>query len=150
VNFIVDANIVFSAILNTNGKIGDILINSKGYFNFIAPDFLRAEIRKHHPRLAAISGMTLKQVRESERQVTEQIRFILLSKIRPVHWKSAHQLVINVDPKDTPYIACTKQFKCKLWSGDKKLMKGLTRKNFGDCISTDELFKLREIMKARQ
>ena len=37
--FILDANIVFSGILNTNGKIGDLLINSKQYFTFIAPDF---------------------------------------------------------------------------------------------------------------
>ena len=41
---IVDANIVFSGILNTNGKIGDLLINSKKQFEFIAPDFLRTEI----------------------------------------------------------------------------------------------------------
>jgi predicted nucleic acid-binding protein len=40
VKIIVDANIVFSGILNSNGKIGDLLINSKGRFNFIAPEFL--------------------------------------------------------------------------------------------------------------
>ena len=45
---IVDANIVFSAILNTNGKIGDLLINSGKYVEFIAPDFLRVEIKKHY------------------------------------------------------------------------------------------------------
>ena len=30
---------VFSGILNTYGKIGDLFINSKAYFDFIAPDF---------------------------------------------------------------------------------------------------------------
>jgi len=45
VRFIVDANIVFSGILNTNGKIADLLINSKQYFTFIAPYFLRRETR---------------------------------------------------------------------------------------------------------
>ena len=99
-NFIVDANIVFSAILNTEGKIGDLLINSKEYFDFIAPDFLQTEIRKYHGRLAAISGMTLKEVKESEAQVTIEIRFVSLSQIRAVHWKSAWQLVMDVDPKD--------------------------------------------------
>jgi len=29
VKIIVDANIIFSGILNSNGKIGDLLINSK-------------------------------------------------------------------------------------------------------------------------
>lgn len=34
---IVDANIVFSALLNTNGKIGDLLLNSNNLIEFIAP-----------------------------------------------------------------------------------------------------------------
>lgn len=55
---IVDANIVFSAILNTNGKIGDLLINSGKYVEFIAPDFLRVEIKNHYTRLVKISGLT--------------------------------------------------------------------------------------------
>ena len=41
---IVDANIVFSGILNSKGKIGDLLINSRKHLEFIAPDFLREEI----------------------------------------------------------------------------------------------------------
>jgi predicted nucleic acid-binding protein len=41
VKIIVDANIIFSGILNSNGKIGDLLINSKDVLQFIAPEFLR-------------------------------------------------------------------------------------------------------------
>ena len=63
---IVDANIVFSGILNSNGKIGDLLINSKGIIDFIAPDFLRMEIRKNYSKLTRISKMTLQDIRESE------------------------------------------------------------------------------------
>jgi predicted nucleic acid-binding protein len=55
---IVDANIIFSGILNANGKIGDLLINSDGFFSFIAPDFLRTEIYGHYDKLVKISGMT--------------------------------------------------------------------------------------------
>jgi len=44
VRLIVDANIVFSGIINSKGKIGDLLINSKNKFDFIAPDFLWNEI----------------------------------------------------------------------------------------------------------
>ena len=36
--FIVDANMVFSGILNTNGKIGDLLINSKQFPSIIYLD----------------------------------------------------------------------------------------------------------------
>jgi len=45
VKIIVDANIVFSAILNTNGKIGDLLINGGSRIEFIAPEFMRFEIK---------------------------------------------------------------------------------------------------------
>jgi predicted nucleic acid-binding protein len=44
---IVDANIIFSAILNTDGKVGDVLLNSHNVFEFIAPRFLKDEIRKY-------------------------------------------------------------------------------------------------------
>ena len=60
---IVDANIVFSAILNTNGKIGDLLMNSRKQFKFIAPEFLRIEVAKHYTKLAKISGCLLLKYR---------------------------------------------------------------------------------------
>jgi hypothetical protein len=41
-------------------------------------------------------------------------------------------------------VAFAKHFKCKIWSGDKVLIKGLVKKKFTKFITTDELFKLRE------
>jgi predicted nucleic acid-binding protein len=66
VKILVDANIVFSGILNSNGKIGDLLINSSKYYTFIAPDFLRHEIKNKYQRLRDISGMSLEQIEEAE------------------------------------------------------------------------------------
>jgi predicted nucleic acid-binding protein len=86
VKFIVDANFVFSALLNTNGKIGDLLINSHPSFQFIAPDFLRAEIRKNHGRLVKISGMTLDEVMEAEFQICKDITFISEEQIKTSNW----------------------------------------------------------------
>lgn len=142
--FIVDANIVFSGILNTNGKIGDLLINSKAYFDFIAPDFLRSEIRNHYSRLIKISGLTIDEVQEAEFQLYKDIVFISEEQIKISHWISAEALVADIDPKDTHYIAYSKQFRCKIWSGDKALVKGLAKKGFTNFITADELYKLRE------
>jgi predicted nucleic acid-binding protein len=144
VKFIVDANMVFSGILNTNGKIGDLLINSKPYLTFIAPDFLRTEIRNHYPRLVQISGLTIEEIQEAEFQLYKDIIFISEEQIKISNWVSADALVADVDPKDTHYIAYSKEFDCKIWSGDKKLIKGLTAKGFTNFITTDELYKLRE------
>ena len=144
---IVDANIVFSGILNSNGKIGDILINSKKYFDFIAPDFLRTEIYKHYSRLSKISGMTLDEVREAEFQIYKDITFISEEQIKQNHWLTAEKLVLDIDPKDTHYVAYSKHFRCKIWSGDKELIKGLAKKNFTNFITTEELFNLRDRKK---
>ena len=141
---IVDANIIFSGILNTNGKIGDLLINSEKHFDFIAPYFLREEIRKHYERLMAISKLTIGNVLEAESQVCKDITFISEEQVSTANWSSAEKLVSDIDPKDTHYVAFSKQFHCKIWTGDKQLMAGLVKKGFKNLITTDELFKLRE------
>ncbi|MCO5237003.1 MAG: PIN domain-containing protein [Chitinophagaceae bacterium] len=140
---IVDANIVFSAILNSKGKIGDLLINSRKYLEFIAPDFLRQEIFEHYPRLCEISGMTLEQVRESEFQICKGITFISEEQISLSIWLESEKLLADIDPKDTQYIAYSKHFRCKIWSGDKALMKGLYKTGFVNFITTDDLFNWR-------
>lgn len=141
---IVDANIVFSGILNSEGKIGDLLINSKKHFEFIAPDFLRIEIFKLYPKLSKISKLTIDEVRESEFQICKEITFISEELIKQTTWSAAEKLVADIDPKDAHYIAYSKHFKCKIWSGDKALMKGLAEKGFKNFITTEELFKIRQ------
>lgn len=147
---VVDANIVFSGILNTNGRIGDILINSLGLIDFIAPDFLRKEIRKHYPRLVKISKLPIDNVMESEFQVCKDIKFISEEQIFESNWETAFELVKDIDEKDVLYVAFSKQFKRKIWSVDKQLIKGLRKKGFDDFITTDELHILRDKLKLRK
>ena len=44
---IVDSNIVFSAMLNKQSVIGDVLLNSQEYFEFYTFEYLREEIANH-------------------------------------------------------------------------------------------------------
>ncbi len=141
---IVDANIVFSALLNTNGKIGDLLINSGKQFNFIAPEFLRKELFAHYPKLSKISKLTSEKIREAEVQICKDITFISEEQISETAWRIAEKLVFDIDPKDIVYIAFAKHFRCKLWSGDKALMKGLLKKGYENVLTTESLFLLRE------
>lgn len=108
---LVDANIVFSGILNSNGKIGDLLINSGKHYIFIAPDFLRHEIRNKYQRLQDISGMSLEQVQESEYQICKNILFISEDQILDKCWVEAFALVKDIDQKDVHYVAYSKQFR---------------------------------------
>ncbi len=140
---IVDANIVFSGILNSNGKIGDLLINSKNHFNFIAPEFLRYEIKDKYSKLRSIAGISIEQIMEAEYQVCKDVTFISEEQIGQKFWKEAYDLVNDIDTKDIQYVAYARQFKCKIWSGDKKLFKGLKAKGFVNIITTNDLFELR-------
>ncbi len=88
--------------------------------------------------------MTLEQVREAEFQVSHDITFISEEQIKESIWQSAENLVMDIDPKDTAYIAFSKHFKCKIWSGDKVLINGLAKKGFRNFVDTEELYKLRQ------
>jgi predicted nucleic acid-binding protein len=53
---VVDTNIVFSAILNTNSKIGKILLHPGRRFNFYSTQQLLNEIEEHRVKLILLSG----------------------------------------------------------------------------------------------
>ncbi len=141
---IVDANIVFSAILNTNSKIADLLLNSKDDFEYIAPDYLQSELRKYYGKISMISKMSLREIGIIENKITKPIIFLSGVHVPVTKWILAEELVNDIDPKDTPYIAFSLFFDCKIWSGDKALRKGLESKGFMNIISTEELFEIRE------
>ena len=137
-----DANIVFSGILNSNGKIGDLLINSQKYFKFISPEFLRHEIRSKYEKIARASGMSIESVMETEYLVCKDINFISEEQINEEFWHEAFELVEDIDIKDIQYVAFAKQFKCKIWSGDKKLVVGLKNKGFEKTLTTNDLIEI--------
>jgi len=139
VKLIVDANIVFSAILNSKSNIADILINSQGKHQFIAPEFLRFELRSHYSKIAKISKYTFEEIGELEFQICREITFISEDQINKKMWEAANAIGSKIDEKDIPYIAFSKQFKCKIWTGDKKLINGLRKHKLSNFITTQEL-----------
>jgi predicted nucleic acid-binding protein len=67
--------------------------------------------------------------------------------VSPATWQFAVNLVSDIDEKDIVYVAFTKQFSGLLWTGDKRLIRGLVDKNFRNIITTDSLFTLRGNLK---
>lgn len=141
---IVDANIVFSAILNTNSKIADILMNSDSFFEFIASDYLKSELTKYHKKISRLSKIQISEVEKVQDSVTKHIRFISEILIPSNIWVLAEDLCEDVDLKDTPYIAFSLFYNAKIWSGDKILQKGLALKGFTNFISINELIEFIE------
>lgn len=137
---IVDANIVFSAMLNTNGKIASILTNDT--VKCIAPGFLKTEIRKYHKKIAKHCLCTIDKILEIEHFIFQQLIFISEEQIEEKFWKNAFEATKEIDEKDTPYVAYALKFKCKLRTGDKKLSNGLRKKKLSFTIQTNELYEL--------
>ena len=136
---IVDTNIVFSAILNSNSRVGKILLNSKEHFQFFTCNYLRIEIQRHRNKLLKITKLTEDQLWEFEELVTQHITFIDERLIpQDLLIKTEIQLKA-IDPDDTVFVALTKHLKGKLWTGDLQLYNGLKAKRFKDIILTSEL-----------
>ena len=52
---VIDTNIAFSAILNTNSKIARILLQPKSRFNFYSTEQLLNEIEEHRSKIKQLS-----------------------------------------------------------------------------------------------
>ena len=62
---IVDTNIIFSGLINTNGTIGDLLLNSYNILEFYSCNYMRYEIDKHWEKLKRISKLSEDELEES-------------------------------------------------------------------------------------
>ncbi|MCF8370969.1 MAG: hypothetical protein K9H64_05055 [Bacteroidales bacterium] len=140
---IVDVNIAFSAILNTSGKIGDLLLNSEGIIDFIAPDYMVYEVLKYHNKIQLITGKSLYEVERIHFRIFQKILLLGEEQISIGNWRKANEIVEDIDPKDTPYIAYSIEFGLKIWTGDKLLRKGLLEKGYDFTLTTDELLNIR-------
>ena len=144
VKIIIDTNIIFSALLNTNGKIGDILFNSDHLFEFYSCNYMRYEIDKHWKKLKRISKLSDKDLEESAFKLFSKINFINEELISTKTWIAASEIAKDIDIDDSDFIALTKYLKGYLWTGDKKLYNGLKEKNFKRIFNTSDIFKYRE------
>ncbi|MFY8186862.1 MAG: PIN domain-containing protein [Flavobacterium sp.] len=137
---IVDSNIIFSAILNVNSRIGQILLTSQHVYDFYAPKYVRDEIWNHQQKLKKISGLNDVEFIEVYELIVKNVTILDHSIAGKSSYKKAFELCKDVDIDDVPFVAFSVYLKCKLWTGDKKLVKGLNEKKFDKVVTTNELF----------
>ncbi|WP_159468262.1 putative toxin-antitoxin system toxin component, PIN family [Dyadobacter sp. 3J3] len=139
---VVDTNIAFSAILNTNSRIAQILLSPKSRLNFYSTEQLLSEIGEHRDKIKKISGYSEEELVRIIQLITGRIRFINVRLISKEVYLKSERLTHDIDKDDTEFIALTEHSKAKLWSGDKELLKGLQKKKWNKFITTEELYKL--------
>jgi len=140
---IVDTNIIFSCLLNSQGTIGDLIFNSENEFDFCSNQYMRFEIRKHWNKLMKISKLTELQLQIAYDKMLTKLTFINEELIPQSDWEKAEVLVADIDVDDTDFVALTKYLKGSLWTGDKVLYDGLKAKHFRTVYNTQDMIKLR-------
>ncbi len=140
---VVDTNIIFSTLLNSNTTIGDLLFNSDNHFEFYSCSYMRYEIQKHWSRLKKISKLSEEQLQISYAQVLSKLKFINEEIIPVETWLASEKLIKGIDIDDTDFVALTKFLRATLWTGDKALYNGLKKLGFKKLLNTTELLALR-------
>jgi len=140
---VVDTNIIFSALLNSNYTIGNILFNSEDHFEFYSCGYMRHEIQKHWEKLKHVSKLSDQQLQTSYDLVLSKLTFINEGLIPVEIWISAEKITEQIDKDDIDFVALTKFLNAHLWTGDKVLYNGLKKRNFDKLLNTAELLKMR-------
>lgn len=143
---VVDSNIIFSAMLNPESNIGDIILNSQDTFTFYCCEYLREEINDHKDKIIKIAGYGEHEYDELAFLVYKQVDFFSESTIPFEFWQKAADFVRDVDMDDISHVALSLFLDIKLWTGDKLLIGGLTKKGFTNFITTQEMLQLRRVI----
>jgi predicted nucleic acid-binding protein len=138
---IIDSNIVFSAILNTDSRIGQIIINGAKHYRFYAPDYIRTEIIQHKEKIMQLAKLDDLRFIETYDLIFRNIIVLNHSLIPLSIYRKAEHLCSDIDIDDTTFVALTEFIKGRLWTGDIKLINGLQRKGYKRFIKTDEIYQ---------
>lgn len=138
---VVDSNIVFSAILNSHSPIGQLIIDGSNYFEFYSIGLLKEEIFKHKSKIIQLSNFSEEHFTKVYHLILSQISFIDDILLNNNDLIAALELVSDIDENDALFVALNNYLNAKLWTGDKKLINGLSKKNYKNTITTNELHK---------
>jgi predicted nucleic acid-binding protein len=134
---VIDSNKIFSALISENGSISQLL--SSENFSFIAPNFTFLEIFKYKEKIIKYSNKTEPEVLRLLNLILLEISFFNENSISKKSIQTAFDLCKDIDPLDTPFVALSIDLDAPLWTGDKKLIKGLKAKGFDNFFEEDSI-----------
>jgi len=114
--FIIDANIIISALIKQKNNTAKIIINNK--FLLITPDFLLLEINKYKKEICKKSGLSLEEIEILITILFKHIEIIPLKNYQK-YLKQAKE--ICPDENDVCYFALALRTNTHIWSNDKAL-----------------------------
>jgi predicted nucleic acid-binding protein len=102
---VVNSNIVFSALLNIDSRIGQVLISGKRFYTFFATEYVRNEVIQHKEIIKRLAELNENEFLELYGLVMHSLT-IIHHEIVPYNiYRNAENLCKDVDIDDTVFIA---------------------------------------------
>ena len=129
---VIDANILMSALIATEGITYDLIFNDS--IKLVSVDKLMRELGKHKFEILEKSGLSEYDFDIFVSLISSEIELIPYPEIKKFISEAEK---ISPDPNDTEYFALALKLNCSIWSNDKK------SKNQGKVkiFSTEDLVK---------
>jgi predicted nucleic acid-binding protein len=141
--YVVDANLLFSAILNDKSRIGKFIQETTSYgVKLYAPERMQIEILNHKDRILKISGYSEERYTYVRDKLYKHIEFIEDRVIPFDEFIHAMRIVRNIDPDDVHFVALTNYLGKLLWTGDVTLYKGLKARGYNNVVMFKEIVEL--------
>ena len=132
---IIDTNIIFSSLIKEKSEIRDFILYSGE--KFYTSKFCVIEIFKYKEKITELSELLEDEILKIYYKILEKITFVNEDIISNESYIKAYKLCKGIDEKDVLFVALTIELDGLLWTGDKKLIKGLLEKGF------DKFYKLK-------
>lgn len=128
---VVDANIIVSALVASNRNILSKFTSDKN-ISIAAPKFVIVELFKHFERIKKSSKLPENELLKILSIIVGKVKFYDEASIALGSWVEAGRLCRGTDEKDVAYLALSIELDAELWTNDKKLKIGLTKKGFNN------------------
>jgi len=115
VDLIVDANILFAALIRNN-KTSDLLFREE--LHLFTPEYIFSEVSKYNSLILKRTNRTKQDLKKFWNILEKQIQAFPLSEMK-ARIKEATK--ISPDPKDIQYFALALHLNASIWSNDKAL-----------------------------
>jgi predicted nucleic acid-binding protein len=125
---VVDTNIVFSTLRNSNPIRDGVFFSNPNHIEIFTTAKLWFELHKpkQQKKLHKNNKRHSAEIESIENYL--QSRIITIAELDPVFFNIADDLCRDIDHKDINFLALALQLGCPLWTGDESLIDGLTEK----------------------
>jgi predicted nucleic acid-binding protein len=140
---LLDTNILFSAIIKSDGIIAELILSNKlPQISFYGCYFSYIELFKYKEKMLNASKLKEVDFLEIMYAIIKRVTFLNEDAISTKNIEKAFKLTKDVDEKDTIFVAMCLHLNCTLWTGDKQLINGLKQKKYEEIITTNDLINI--------